>query len=194
MTKQEILDLISAKIEGQGNQVDAGSSLGEILRGILEIAESGGNPTPVAPLKVADNELSLELGAGLETDAEDKLAAKLKENGGLAFNDDGTLQISDELIATAISNEPQTQITESQYRSLVKSIAIRHGNNIYPRINPKILLEDNVVSLGVYEDLDLIDVAWGTLSYTDSNVVNGATVFFIWEDDVNHLFFSCVEI
>ncbi len=38
MTKNEILALISSKIEGQGNQVDTGSAMPAILRGIVEMA------------------------------------------------------------------------------------------------------------------------------------------------------------
>lgn len=37
MTKEQILALVSSKIEGQGNQIDAGSALPEILRGILDL-------------------------------------------------------------------------------------------------------------------------------------------------------------
>lgn len=43
MTPQEILALIQTHIEGQGNQVDSGSVLPAILRGILEIAQGGEN-------------------------------------------------------------------------------------------------------------------------------------------------------
>lgn len=43
MTKEQILAEIAAKIDGQGSAIDAGSALPGILRGILEIAVSGGN-------------------------------------------------------------------------------------------------------------------------------------------------------
>lgn len=42
MTKQEIIDKINAGIRGQGSQVDTGGVLGEILEGIMEMAEEGG--------------------------------------------------------------------------------------------------------------------------------------------------------
>lgn len=38
MTKQEIKDLIAAKIAGQGNQVDSGGALAEILNAIADMA------------------------------------------------------------------------------------------------------------------------------------------------------------
>lgn len=37
MTKEQILSLISSKVEGQGNQVDIGNGLGPILKGILDL-------------------------------------------------------------------------------------------------------------------------------------------------------------
>lgn len=43
MSVDEILELIATHIEGQGNQVDSGSVLPAILRGILEIAQGGEN-------------------------------------------------------------------------------------------------------------------------------------------------------
>lgn len=52
MTKQEIKSLISAKIAGQGNQVDSGGALDEILNAIVDtIPEGGGSGAPV--LKIA---------------------------------------------------------------------------------------------------------------------------------------------
>lgn len=38
MTKQEIKELVSKKIAGQGSQVDIGGALAEILNGIIDIA------------------------------------------------------------------------------------------------------------------------------------------------------------
>lgn len=48
MEKDEILALVASKIEGQGNQIDAGSTLPAILRGIIDLIPS----TPVAALMV----------------------------------------------------------------------------------------------------------------------------------------------
>lgn len=50
MTKGQILALISSKIEGQGNQIDAGSTLPAILRGIIDLIPT--IPEPVAALMV----------------------------------------------------------------------------------------------------------------------------------------------
>lgn len=50
MTKEQILALVSSKIEGQGNQVDTGSALPEILRGIMDLIPT--IPEPVAALMV----------------------------------------------------------------------------------------------------------------------------------------------
>ena len=47
MTKEQILSLVSSKIEGQGNQIDIGNALPAILRGIVELM-----PEPVAALMV----------------------------------------------------------------------------------------------------------------------------------------------
>ena len=41
MTKDEIKALISAKVAGQGDQVDAGGALAEILNGIIDAIPSG---------------------------------------------------------------------------------------------------------------------------------------------------------
>lgn len=50
MTQEQILALISSKIEGQGNQIDAGSVLPAVLRGIIELIPT--IPEPVAALMV----------------------------------------------------------------------------------------------------------------------------------------------
>ncbi len=50
MTKEQILALISSKVEGQGNQIDAGSTLPAILRGIMDLIPEV--PEPVAALMV----------------------------------------------------------------------------------------------------------------------------------------------
>lgn len=42
MTKQEIKDLITAKIAGQGNQVDSGGALDAILNAIIDAIPEGG--------------------------------------------------------------------------------------------------------------------------------------------------------
>lgn len=47
MDKEQILSLITSKIEGQGNQIDTGNALPAILRGIIELI-----PEPVADLMV----------------------------------------------------------------------------------------------------------------------------------------------
>lgn len=50
MTKEQILALIASKIEGQGNQIDSGSALPLILRGIMDLIPT--IPEPVAALMV----------------------------------------------------------------------------------------------------------------------------------------------
>lgn len=42
MTKQQIKDLVAAKIAGQGNQVDAGGALSSILDAIVDAIPEGG--------------------------------------------------------------------------------------------------------------------------------------------------------
>ncbi len=42
MTTQEIKDLVSAKIAGQGTQVDAGNALAEVLNAIVDAIPEGG--------------------------------------------------------------------------------------------------------------------------------------------------------
>lgn len=50
VTKEQILALITSKVEGQGNQIDAGSTLPAILRGIMDLIPE--IPEPVAALMV----------------------------------------------------------------------------------------------------------------------------------------------
>lgn len=58
MTKQEIKDLVAAKIAGQGNQIDAGSTLPAILDGIIDLIPT--IPEPVAALMVqSDNDTTV---------------------------------------------------------------------------------------------------------------------------------------
>ena len=53
MNKDEIKALISAKIAGQGNQVDSGGALDEILNAIVDaIPEGGGSGAPVLKMTI----------------------------------------------------------------------------------------------------------------------------------------------
>lgn len=55
MTKEEIKALISAKIAGQGNQVDSGGALDEILNAIVDaIPSGGGSGAPVLKMTIDD--------------------------------------------------------------------------------------------------------------------------------------------
>lgn len=47
MTKQEIKDLVAAKIAGQGSQVDIGGALADILSGIVDAIPEGGGDNPI---------------------------------------------------------------------------------------------------------------------------------------------------
>lgn len=63
MTKEEIIALIDAKIAGQGTNIDAGSALPEILKGILDLA---GGETLVIPGEIPVGTKSIqEIAAGL---------------------------------------------------------------------------------------------------------------------------------
>lgn len=50
MTKEEILELIASKVEGQGNQIDIGNAMPAIMRGIIDLIPA--IPEPVAALMV----------------------------------------------------------------------------------------------------------------------------------------------
>lgn len=53
MTKDEIKTLIAEKISGQGNQVDSGGALDEILNAIVDaIPEGGGSGAPVLKMTI----------------------------------------------------------------------------------------------------------------------------------------------
>ena len=52
MTKQEIIALIAAKIEGQGSQVDVGGGLPKILKGIIDLIQPAPEPIEPEPLVV----------------------------------------------------------------------------------------------------------------------------------------------
>ncbi len=57
MTKEEIKALISAKIAGQGNQVDSGGALDEILNAIVDaIPEGGGGANVIEVPSITMNE------------------------------------------------------------------------------------------------------------------------------------------
>ena len=49
MTSNEIRQLVAAKIAGQGNQIDAGSALPEILNRILDLIDATASDIPVVP-------------------------------------------------------------------------------------------------------------------------------------------------
>lgn len=53
MTKQEIKDLVAAKLVGQGNQVDLGSALPAILNGIIDLIQEPA-PSEVLVVKSTD--------------------------------------------------------------------------------------------------------------------------------------------
>lgn len=42
MTTQEIKDLVAAKIAGQGNQVDLGNALSDIINSLCDLIDAGG--------------------------------------------------------------------------------------------------------------------------------------------------------
>lgn len=50
MTTQEIKDLIASAIAGQGNQVDSGGKLAEILNEIVDVASQGGGESSILTL------------------------------------------------------------------------------------------------------------------------------------------------
>lgn len=56
MNKEQIKALISAKIAGQGNQVDSGGALDAILNAIIDaIPEGGGSGAPVLKMTIEQN-------------------------------------------------------------------------------------------------------------------------------------------
>lgn len=55
MTQEQILALIASKVEGQGNQVDTGSALPEILRGIIELIPTIPEPQTALQVQSANN-------------------------------------------------------------------------------------------------------------------------------------------
>lgn len=55
MTQEQILALIASKIEGQGNQIDAGSTLPAILRGIIELIPTIPEPQTALQVQSANN-------------------------------------------------------------------------------------------------------------------------------------------
>ena len=75
MTKDEIIALIDAKIAGQGTNIDAGSALPGILKGILELA---GGETLVIPGTIPSGNKSKQAmveGLGITEAQFDKLLA-----------------------------------------------------------------------------------------------------------------------
>lgn len=53
MTKQEIKDLIAAKIAGQGSAVDVGGALADILNALVDASGGGGVPEPVSGIEIS---------------------------------------------------------------------------------------------------------------------------------------------
>lgn len=89
MTKDELLTLIAAKIDGQGSQVDIGGALGDILRGVVDLIPAPAETLSfAAPLKKSGTDVSLEYGRGLEKD-DTMLAVKLASGAGLKTTQNG---------------------------------------------------------------------------------------------------------
>lgn len=52
MNANEIKELVAAKIAGQGNQVDIGGALSEVLNAIIDAIENIPTPTPPQPIAI----------------------------------------------------------------------------------------------------------------------------------------------
>ena len=71
MTKEEILSAISGTIEGQGNQVDIGGKLADVLKGIVDlIPEPGADVVTIEVLSFSS-----------ESESEEEVLARLEING-----------------------------------------------------------------------------------------------------------------
>ena len=69
MTKQEIKELVSKKIAGQGSQVDIGGALAEILNGIIDMA--GAKKVEVPMLTTFEDETKAQAAADLHISESD---------------------------------------------------------------------------------------------------------------------------
>ena len=81
MTKEEILSAISGTIEGQGNQVDVGGKLADVLKGIVDlIPEPGADVVMIEVLSFSgESESEEEVLARLEIDGETPTKEQLIE-------------------------------------------------------------------------------------------------------------------
>ena len=99
MTRDEIIAAIDAKIAGQGNQIDAGSVLPEILKGIISLVETKASKAEVDDFEEFDEATSYVAGDIVRHD--DKLYKFTDEHTG-AWNPEAVVQ---ECVVTIVTAE-----------------------------------------------------------------------------------------
>ena len=173
MTKQQIADLIAAKISGQGSAVDVGGALPAILNGILELIPEA-YTLPVASderlggVKVKGNGLNVDSdgfieivpGAELDFDEAGNLVLTAESQADI-YEDDDTSPNFIKGVFHVINID--VEISSSDANKILKSPYLIYGNTVYPRhtvlndalmaiINDSISSIDDVYSVfGVYE-------------------------------------------
>ena len=86
MTKDQIKSLISAKIAGQGNQVDSGGALDEILNAIVDAIPEGGGVIPIT--------LDYDPRHGIRLTDQSAIEANFRDNGcNIVLIPDGTITL-----------------------------------------------------------------------------------------------------
>lgn len=179
MTAEQIKALISEKIAGQGSMVDAGGALPAILDAIVDAIDAitpGEILSFAEPLKKSGTDVSLQIGGGLEKDADDALAVKLAEKGGLQVSGTG-IKLSSDFVADwpgpksltydealALSNCPFVRLGNGQILHLIEAQA-----------------SFSMVS-AVIQDVDTFWGLWGTdCTFDDSGVPEGGNFVALYE-------------
>lgn len=109
MTKDEIKALISAKVAGQGDQVDAGGALAEILNGIIDAIPSGDADAAIVDLsgykQIGIYDITPEFQSKLVNDC---IAVKW---GGRIFTRNDAMTLNETLLSLLLSKDMSDFIT-----------------------------------------------------------------------------------
>ena len=148
MTTDEIRTLIAQTIAGQGDQVDLGGSLGNILKGFADIIDALPQPTEYTakqPLSIDEGEISLKVGEGLDTDTSHKL------------------RIGDSIIG----KYKRESITATEFAKLQTCVILDKEGKYYPDCTALLESRDSLAAAIVAQEHDTVFIykLWGFPSF-----------------------------
>lgn len=190
MTKDQIQALIDSAINGQGNQVDSGGKLAQILTGILKIAAAGGNvqsdwnQTDDKKEDYIKNKPSIPAPYTLPVATADILGG-VKVGDGLMADEAGKLSLNIPVITEDLSDGAVT-IPEARFFEIINSTLVCWEDKICP------LTTMAPSNFGIENDFNRGCIFAGSLTLANDGTVNGCHVIACYEKTDNS--YTLVEL